>query len=184
MCRMPEKDEDSAGNSSTKIVNLRRLKYQLGRLAPQDEGGESPRRSGHGLSTIRLLLRVIDGKALVGPWVTDGGTWPQDFGHVLLSLPVEAGPLRSPAQCAHPQVLQPGAERTDEPARPWDGKVVEPALADPPKSRTDFPDVVVPALAEYLIDAPQSPVDPFPNRAALTHPTSWHGSPPPAPLTS
>ena len=89
-----------------------------------------PRRSGRGLSTIRLLPRVIDGKPLVRPWVTDGGARPQDFGHALQSLPAEAGSLGPPAQCAHPQALQPAAERTDEPARPWDGKVVEPALVD------------------------------------------------------
>ena len=52
-----------------------------------------PRRSGRGLSTIRLLPRVIDGEPLVRPWVTDGGARPQGFGHALQSFPVEAGSL-------------------------------------------------------------------------------------------
>ena len=94
---------------------------------------------------------VINGRPLVRPWVTNGGARPQDFGHALQSLPVEAGSQGPPAQCAYPQALQPAAKRTDEPARPWDGEVVEPAWVDPPKPRTDFPDVVVPAFAEYLI---------------------------------
>ena len=131
-----------------------------------------PRRSGRGLSTIRLLPRVIDGKPPVRPWVTDGGTRPQHFGHALQPLPVEAGSLGPPAQCTHPQALQPAAERTDEPARPWDGKVVEPALVELPKPRADFPDVVMPALAEYLVDACQGPVGPFCDRTAYSSPSS------------
>ena len=51
--------------------------------------------------------------------------------------------------------MQPAAERTDEPARPRDGKVVEPAFADPPELLFDLPDVVVPALAKHLVDARQ-----------------------------
>ena len=50
--------------------------------------------------------------------------------------------------------------------RPWDGKVVEPAVTDPPEPPADFPDIVVPALAEHLADARQGPADPFGDRFA------------------
>ena len=100
-----------------------------------------PRRSGLGFSTIWLLPRVIDGRPPVRPWVADGDARPQDFGHALQALPVEAGSLGPSAQCAHLQALQPAAERTEEPARPRDGKVVEPTLVDPPKPCADFSDV-------------------------------------------
>ena len=50
--------------------------------------------------------------------------------------------------------------------RPWDGKVVEPAVTDPPEPPANFPDIVVPALAEHLADARQGPADPFGDRFA------------------
>ena len=55
--------------------------------------------------------------------------------------------------------------RTNRPD-PGDGEVVEPASIDPPEPPADFPDVMMPALAEYLVDARQSPVDPFHDRFA------------------
>ena len=73
--------------------------------------------------------------------------------------------------------LQPAVERTDEPARPRDGKVVEPAIADLPEPPTNFPDAVVPALAEHLLDARQGPVDPFGNRFATKPKASSQGCP-------
>ena len=51
--------------------------------------------------------------------------WPQDFGHALQSLAVEAGSLGPPAQRRHPQALQPAVERAGEPGRPRDGEVVD-----------------------------------------------------------
>ena len=85
--------------------------------------------------------------------------WPQDFGHALHSPPTETGALGPPPQRPHPQALQPAVERSDEPARPRDGKVVEPAFTDSPQPPSDLPDVVVPALAQYLADTRQGPVD-------------------------
>ena len=66
----------------------------------------------------------------------------------------------------HPQALQPAAEPTKESARPRNGEVVQPALVDPPEPFAHLPDVVVPALAEHLVDARQGPVDPFGDRFA------------------
>ena len=140
------------------------------RLTPVTVGmriaAHPPRRSGRGRWTIRLLPRVLDGEPLVRPWVTDGYARPQDVGHAHQAPPAEAGSLGPPAQRAHPQASQPAREGTDEPMRPWDGKVVEPAVTDPPEPPADFPDIVVPALAEHLADARQGPADPFGDRFA------------------
>ena len=87
-------------------------------------------------------------------------------GHAFQSLPTEVGSLATPTQRPYPQPLQPAAERTDVPARPWNGVVVEPACVDPPKPRTDFQIVVVPSLARDLIDALQGSIDPFGDRIA------------------
>ncbi len=57
----------------------------------------------------------------------------------------------------------------------WDGKVVEPAVINSPRPRTDLPDVVVPALAEYLVDAPQGSIDPFDDRFATRQKVSLPG---------
>ncbi|MDE0392423.1 MAG: hypothetical protein OXI57_10170 [Rhodospirillales bacterium] len=48
-------------------------------------------------------------------------------------------------------------------------------MVDLPKPRADFPDVVMPALAEYLVDARQGPVDPFRDRFAAKPETASLG---------
>ena len=134
-----------------------------------------PHRSGHGRQSIRLLPRVLDGKPSVRPRVADEDARPQDSGHALQSLPVEAVTLGPPAQRPHPQALQPVAKDAQEPARPRDGEVVEPALTDPPKPFANLPDVVMPAFAKSLADARQGPVDPFRDRFATKPETASPG---------
>lgn len=98
---------------------------------------------------------MFDGKPLIRPWVTDRHARPEYLGHTLQSLPGEAVTLGPAVQAAHPQALQPTAERAEPPARLRDGVVVEPALTDPPKPRATLPDVVMPTFAENLLDARQ-----------------------------
>ena len=60
-------------------------------------------------------------------------------------------------------------------SRPRNGKLVEPAFTDPPEPPSEFPDVVVPALAEHHVGARQGPVDPFGDRFAIKPKASSQG---------
>ncbi len=118
---------------------------------------------------------MLDGEPLVRPRVADGDARPENLGHALQSLPVEAVTLGPPAQCPQPEALQPPAKGAQEPARPRDGEVVEPALKEPSKPLADLPIVVMPAFAKDLANARLGPVDPFRDRFATKPKTTPPG---------
>ena len=77
------------------------------------------------------------------------------FGLAPQTLPGKAGALGSPLLSPRPQALQPVVKPADDPEPAGNGKVVEPALVDPPKPRADSPHVVAPALARDPDDTRQ-----------------------------